>query len=271
MEFEVRLLKSKLFSKESVLFKYLPSIVFFIIFVFAWEILVPLSGVPRWLVPVPSAILRELKRVSLNGSLTQHISVTMIEIVIGFAIGAGIGLAMGIGIAYSAALEKIIYPLAIIVKVVPVTAIAPILVIWFGYGIWSKAVVVALICFFPFVVGTATGLRSVERSLVDLLNSLSASGRQTFFKVRLPWALPHIISALKIAVTMSVIGAVVGEFVGSREGLGYLVLVSLTYLNTPLVFATIFVLAAIGISLFLIAVLVERVLTPWAISEEQKG
>lgn len=228
-----------------------------------WELIVNLTKVPDYLVPSPSHIL--LTFVSYDKTLyVEHIGVTIQEILVGFVLGSSIGIAAGILIAYSRFLEKTVYPLAILVKVTPIIAVAPLLTIWFGYGITSKIIVVVIISFFFPLVNTALGFRSVDPDLIHLLQSLSASELQTFFKVKLPMALPFIFSALKMSITTSVIGAVVGEFVGSVSGLGYLTLVAQSSLNVPLVFMVLTTLAIIGMALFAVVSIAERFLIPWA-------
>lgn len=212
--------------------------------------------------PTPYSIFRAFFRV--QNELWVDFYVTTIEIVLGFFIGAVVGMLMGIGIAYSKTLESVLYPAAIVVKVIPIIAIAPILTLWFGYGMTSKIVITATVTFFPLVVNTAVGLKSVDTAMIDLLNSLSANEWHTFIKVRLPSALPFIFSALKIAITVGVIGAIVGEYVGAIRGLGYLSLQAISYIDTPLLFLILVILAMLGLVLFASVVIVEKVFFPWS-------
>ncbi len=188
----------------------------------------------------------------------------MQEILIGFALGSAIGIFIGVAIAYSSVLEKTLYPVAVAIKVTPIVAVAPLLVIWFGPYLLSKVVVVAIISFFFPVVNTVLGLRSVDPTLIDLMKSLSAKETQIFVKVKFPAALPYIFSALKVSITASVIGSVVAEFVGSVSGLGYLILVAAAYIDTPLIFVLIVTLSALGLILFAAVTLAERLVIPWA-------
>jgi NitT/TauT family transport system permease protein len=154
-------------------------------------------------------------------------------------------------------------PLLLIAQIIPKVAIAPILLIWFGYGLTPKVLIAFLVAFFPVVVNTAQGLASVEHELLELGQSLKASRWQTFWKFRVPTALPDLFSGMKIAITLAVIGAVIGEFVGGNRGLGYLIIIANQELDTPLAFAAIFILSLGGILLFWLIELAERLVVPW--------
>lgn len=247
----------------------MPPTLFFVAVTVVWQVALPVLRVPSIIIPSPYEIYEAF--IVLRPLLVEHTVVTIIEIILGFAIGSAVGFAMGIGIAYSNVLESVLYPVAVTFKVIPIIAIAPLLTLWFGFDIWSKIAAAAIITFFPLVVGTATGFRSVDPSLMDLLRSLSATEYQSFFKVRLPWSLPYIFAALKIAITLSVIGAVVGEFVGTKKGLGQLILVATAYLETAQVFAVIVLLAVLGIILFASIITLERIVAPWASTVETQS
>jgi len=165
---------------------------------------------------------------------------------------------------YSRVANQMFYPLLVASQSIPKVAVAPILLVWFGTGIESKLAMAFVIAFFPIVVDTATGLRSTSPELLELARSLQCSRLQTFFKIQLPSALPSIFSGAKIAVTLSVIGAVIGEFIGSNEGLGNLLLTANSQLNSPLVWASLTVLSVLGMLLYGIVALAERILMPWA-------
>jgi NitT/TauT family transport system permease protein len=160
-------------------------------------------------------------------------------------------------------LRDIIMPLLLVAQLVPKVAVAPLLLIWFGYGLMPKVLIAFLVAFFPIVVNGASGLGSVEPELLDLGSSLQASRWQTFWKFRVPSALPEIFSGMKIAVTLAIIGAIIGEFVGGNRGLGYLIIVANQELDTPLAFAAILLLSAVGIILYALIELIERMLLPW--------
>jgi len=225
-------------------------------FLAIWEAVVRAIGVPRWLLPPPSEIAAAL--VANWPLIYQHALVTLAEITVGFGLAFFGGVVLAVAIARSRVVDRALYPLVVASQTVPVVAIAPLLLIWFGYGLWPKALVVALICFFSIVVNTVDGFRAVDPDLVDLLRTMGATDRQIFQKIEVPSALPYLLSGTKIAVAVSVIGAVIGEWVGAQAGLGYLMIRSVSQFQTARVFACIVVLSAIGVVLFGIVALVER-------------
>jgi NitT/TauT family transport system permease protein len=234
-----------------------------------WEIMFSIFKIPRWLVPKPSDIylsfINDAKRY-----LLKHTLITLQEILLGFTIGASVGALLGLIVSYSDFMRRVVYPLAIFIKVIPIIAIAPLLTIWFGFGIWSKVAIIIFITFFPLFISTIVGLRSVDPCLLDLMNSISASKLQVLFKVRLPMALPYIFAALKIAITSSVIGAVIGEFVGATSGLGSMLLIAQSYMDTPLMFVMLITLAILGLSLFGLVCIAERIVIPWSATQESQ-
>ncbi|MSP79282.1 MAG: ABC transporter permease [Dehalococcoidia bacterium] len=232
-----------------------------------WEVLVRVTATPRWLLPPPSAIGQEL--LNSRELLLRHTVVTLEEVALGFAaaLAAGIGIAMAI--AYWRTVSRAVYPLVIASQTIPIIAIAPLLLVWVGYDIRPKVIVVALISFFPIVVNMVDGLRAVEPDMVHMLRSLGASRRQVFQKVQIPGSLPYLFSGLKIAAAVSVIGAVIGEWVGASAGLGYLMVQAAPRFQTALVFASIVVLSLMGIALFLAVAALERVLLPWRHTPKQ--
>jgi ABC-type nitrate/sulfonate/bicarbonate transport system permease component len=202
--------------------------------------------------------------VATNASLfADNALVTLTEILLGFALGAAAGVALGILLSYSRLAERAIYPWLVASQMVPIVAVAPILVVWFGFTIIPKVLVVALVCFFPIVVNTIDGLRSVDPEMVRLVRTLGMSKLRIMRSVRVPSALPHMFSGLKVAMALATIGAVFGEWVGSSEGLGYLMLALNNQLATTELFAAVLVLSAMGIALFFLVGLVERLVIPW--------
>lgn len=189
---------------------------------------------------------------------------TLKEVVYGFTLSVVIGIPIAVGIANSRILNLTFYPILIAVQSVPKVAIAPILLVWFGTGLESKLAIAFLVAVFPIIVDTSTGLRSTSRDLLDLARSLRASPLQTFMKVQFPYALPFVFSGAKIAVTLAVIGGVIGEFVGSTEGLGNLLLVATSQLDSPLAWAALIWLSMLGIVLFLAVSVAEKLIMPWA-------
>ena len=227
----------------------------------AWEGLVAVNDVPSWKLPPPSAIAVEMWEA--RSMLASHTWVTLEEVLVGFTIALAVGVCLASLIALSPTLGRALYPPVIASETVPWIVIAPLLLIWVGYGMQHKVIVVALIALFPVVVNTVDGLRSTDPDMVSLLRTLGANRWQIFSKAQVPSSLPSLFSGIKIAVTASVIGAVVGEWVGSSEGLGYLAIRSKSQFLTDRVFASIFLLCLMGIVLFLAAALAERKLLPW--------
>lgn len=241
-----------------------------VVLVAAWQLWVQLGNIKEFLLPSPADIAHELYA-SWSSILAPNAWVTLQETLIGFALGCLLGFILAVGITYSRFLERVLYPPIVASQAVPKLAIAPLFVVWLGFGMLPKIVVTILLVFFPIVVTAAQGLRSVDASLLELLRSVSANGWQVFWKVRLPHALPAIMSGMKIGMTLAVIGAVVGEWVGANAGLGYLVLYSQSQLNTRLTFAAIIILVVMGLVLFALVDLLGRVLTPWSNEAQQLG
>ena len=226
-----------------------------------WEGLVALTRTPAWLLPAPSAIIAAA--VGVQDLLLRHTAVTLLEALLGFGAALVLGLLLAAAMALSPALERALYPLVIASQAINPLAIAPLLLIWLGYGLEPKVVIVVLICFFPIVVNTVDGLRATDPELTRLLRSLGADRWQVFRLVRLPAALPYLLSGAKVAIAVSVIGAVIGEWVGASAGLGYFMIRSAAALQTPRVFAAVVITALLGLLLFGLAGLVERWLLPW--------
>ncbi|WP_159500723.1 ABC transporter permease [Microbacterium sp. 18062] len=227
-----------------------------------WQVSVDLLDVPRLILPSPIAITEVY--VEFQGYLWEGAWVTLSEALAGFALAIVVAVPVGMLVASSKYVETALYPLLVAVNAIPKVAIAPLLVVWMGFGILPKIVMVFLMCFFPIVISTATGLRSAPSELVELGKSNGATGLQTFVLVRLPWATQQIFVGLKVAITLAVIGAVIGEFVGASQGLGYLIVQSGASANTALAFAAIGLLALLSIVLFYGIGLVEKALLPWA-------
>lgn len=235
---------------------------FFLLVVALWELTVRLGSVPPYLLPSPSGVLSVLTRDWQT--LGLNALVTMGEAMAGFALGNAAGFMIGVLFSSWRVAEKAMYPYVIALKTTPILALAPLLVIWFGTGWLSKIIASALICFFPIVVNATRGLRAAQTEAVDLFRSLAASRLQTFLKLRLPTSLPYIFSALRISTSLSVVGAVVGEFVGAQQGLGYLILVSSYRFETEMMIAATIAAAIGGVAFFGLVVLLEALVVPWS-------
>ena len=226
-----------------------------------WQLAVVVFNIPNYLLPTPLNVLQTL--IDNRGELASQSVPTLIETIAGFAISIPVGLGLAVLIVSSPHIEKALYPLLVSSQVVPKIAIAPLLLVWFGLGLLPKIIVTFTICFFPIVIQTSVGLRSVPTEMLDLARSMGSSRIQMFWRFRFPHALPNIFGGLKIAITLALIGAIVGEYVGASEGLGYLLTVASGQLNTSLVFATIFVLVIIGVILYGAVDFLERVTVKW--------
>lgn len=230
-----------------------------------WRVL----DVPRFVVPRPSGILVETWH--WRGHLAWHAGITLYETLAGFALSVAVGIPLAVLIVYSPVLRSAIYPLLVVAQAVPKVAIAPVLLLLLGAGEVSKVVVAFLVAFFPVVVDTATGLAATPPELLDLSRSYRAGALRTFVKVRFPMALPFVFSGLKVAVTLAVIGAVVGEFVGSDRGLGYVIVSATSYWKSNLAFAAMLLLALMAVGLFALVELVERLVCPWYAVAREAG
>ncbi|PKB61653.1 MAG: nitrate ABC transporter permease [SAR202 cluster bacterium Casp-Chloro-G4] len=249
-------------------FSWLPSLLIILALLALWEGYVRIFDVQKWLLPSPVVIAATL--VESAALLSRHAWVTLVEVLVGFGLALASGVALASMIAFSRTLERAIYPFVIASQTIPIIAVAPLLLIWIGYGLAPKVIVVALIAFFPIVVNMVDGLKSADPDMVSLMRTLGANRRDIFMKVQFPSSLPFLFSGTKIAMTFSVIGAVIGEWVGSSAGLGYLMIRSKPQFLTERVFAAIVVLSAMGILLFLFVGLVERLVIPWWHTERRK-
>jgi ABC-type nitrate/sulfonate/bicarbonate transport system permease component len=229
--------------------------------VLAWELHVRYYDTAEWFLPAPSKIASTLWHD--RSTLLDNGWVTLQEVLAGFAVAVVLGVGLAILITSSQLFEWAVYPLVIASQAIPLIALAPLLLVWFGYGATPKIIVTALIAFFPITVATVDGLRSADRELLDLLRSYGANSSRRFRMVKIPSALPSFFSGAKIGISVAVIGAVFGEYVGADSGLGYLINISAAKLRTDLVFAAIVVLAVMAVTLFLIGALLERRILRW--------
>jgi ABC-type nitrate/sulfonate/bicarbonate transport system permease component len=258
MDKKIKQLLAKLINESN---KWLPAFILIVILLFIWQIICILASIPKWLLPMPTDILIELYQ--HWDLLLKHSFVTLYEIVIGFSFSIITGLIIGGFIAYSKTLEKSLYPIIISSQTIPIIAIAPILLVWFGYGLLPKVLVVGLIAFFPIAVNTIDGLKTIDEDIINMMKTLGASKSQIFKKIQIPNSLPSIFTGLRIGMASSVIGAVISEWVGSSEGLGYLMIRSKPQFLTERVFAAIFLLSVIGLLLFLFVNYCEKKIVYW--------
>ncbi len=236
----------------------------FVVVVGSWEAVIQLLAVPSYIVPAPSAIWQSLVRGIASGLFISNGLVTLSEAFLGFLGAAVLAIFLGSIIAQSRFMERVIYPYLIAIQTTPKVAIAPLFIIWFGFGISSKIIMAGIIAFFPILVNVIAGLRSTDPQRIELMRSLRASRWQIFKMVMLPSALPMIFAGLQVAVIFSLLGAIVGEFVGSRKGLGNLIMQMNINLDTAGVFAVLVCLSSIGIALHLIMRWLQQKLLFWA-------
>jgi NitT/TauT family transport system permease protein len=229
-----------------------------------WAAAVAVFRIPDYLLPPPQDVA--LRIVSDWPILLKNSLSTLYSVFVGYAASVLLGIPIAFAIVLSRTIERVAMPVLVMSQSIPKIAIAPILVVWLGFGILPKIAVVFLISFFPIVVSTVSGLKSVEADMVDLVRSMGANTTKVMLRVRVPAALPQMFAGLKIAICLSVVGAIVGEFVGSDSGLGYLLLTSTGSLDGSLIWSALFILIAIGIILFAIVAKIERLMIPWHVS-----
>lgn len=255
-----RPVRSGRLANEAVSYVLLPAATFFSL-VLLWEVLPPLLEVPAYILPVPSAFFAEF--VNSFPQLFGHSLVTIQEIVYGFIAGVLISVPLALLIVSNKTLEKSLYPLIIFFQLIPKIAIAPLFIVWFGFGLFPKVFFTFLLCFFPVLVSSMSGFRELDPRILYLTRSMGASSWQTFRAIRLPAALPSIFSGMKVSIVLATTGAIVAEFVGANAGLGYLLLRATTFLNMPLIFACLMALCIIGLLFSFAVTLLESLVMPW--------
>jgi ABC-type nitrate/sulfonate/bicarbonate transport system permease component len=229
--------------------------------VLIWEIATRALDIPVYLLPAPELLIADV--VEKPGVVLDAFVATSIAAVLGFLFAAALGIGLGIVIARWFVMEELLYPYLNIIRVTPIIAIAPLLTIWFGHGRTPVVIVAVIIAFFPIVVGTVLGLKSVDPDLINLMRTLSASDRVILRKIRLPHAMPYIFSAFRISAPLAVIGTLVAEFVGGSSGLGYLLITARGRIDTSMVFLMVVLSALLGIAFFQVVVAIERRVIRW--------
>lgn len=235
------------------------AVVSFAVFVAAWKLVTIIGGYPEFILPAPEVVAERAVRAIGSGVLWEHTAVTLLEVVLGFAVGATVAIGVGIALGKSVLVERVLSPYIVAAQAVPILALAPLLDIWFGGGLLARVVICALIVFFPIAIATMVGIRSADPLLGEMLRSLGATGAQRTRHLEVPSALPVIFGGLRVGVTLSVIGAVVAEWAGASVGLGVLINIANQGLfDTPLMFVALAALAIIGLAFYGLVVLVER-------------
>lgn len=230
-----------------------------------WQLVVVVFNIREYIIPSPLAVFTVLFNAEASAvyGWGGHLAATLAEIALGFGISAFLGILIAVVVSWSRLIRSILMPLLIFFNSIPKIAMAPLFLIWFGYGIIPNATIAILIAFFPVVINTAAGLNAVDQDLLDLVNYLHATRWQVFAKIQFPNALPYIFSGLKIATTLCVVGAIIGEFIASDRGLGFVLMDAQAMIDTPPMFAGLLVIAALGLGLFGLVSFFERLLIPW--------
>lgn len=232
-----------------------------------WEASVYLFDIPVYLLPAPSVIWTD--STAIAGPIWGHTTATLYTVLIGFVVSILVSLPLAVALTSSRAVANAIYPILVLTQSIPKVALAPILVVLLGANELPRIVVTFLVAFFPLVIAIATGLMAVPSELIELGRSYKASILQELYRIRLPYAIPFVFSGLKVAITLSVVGAVVGEFVNADKGLGYLIVSATAFFKVPVAFGALIILSVMGIVLFQAIVVIERVFFPWSAESGQ--
>jgi len=231
----------------------------FVVFVVVWKAVVVVGGLPTFILPPPETVAARFASAWLDGTVWPHFVTTIVEILLGFVVGVAVALVVGYGLARSALFERLASPYLVAAQAIPILVLAPLLVLWFGSGLASKVIICALIVFFPVAIATMVGIRSVDARLIELGRSLRATDRQVLTTLEIPAALPSIFGGLRVGATLAVVGAVVGEWAGAKEGLAVLInLARGSLFDIPLMFAALLTIALVGVVLYLLVVTAER-------------
>lgn len=240
--------------------QYLPVITIILLMVI-WEIITKVTSIPNYILPAPSVIIKET--FVEYQTLLKEGWVTTYELLGGYLLAIIVGIPCAVLIVYSSIFERTIYPILVFMQTVPKIAIAPLFIVWFGIGTLPKVLVAFSMAFFPIVIDTVAGLRSINPDMISLARSMGATRLEILRKIQFPNALPHIFSGLKVAITLAVVGAIVGEFVGADKGLGYLLLVANGNMDTTFLFAALIILTVIGLLFFYLVEWLEKKIIPW--------
>jgi NitT/TauT family transport system permease protein len=242
-------------------------VILVVLLIVLWELAIRLFRIPPYLIPAPEAVVKQL--FAQWDTLLGEAIPTTVATLGGFAMSIAFGIPIALVIAYSRTIESYVYPLLVFSQSVPKIAIAPLFVVWFGFGIIPKIICAFMLGFFPIVVSTVMGFKSVDTDMIDLARSMKASRLETFMRISLPQALPSIFAGLKVSITLAVVGAVVGEFVGSNSGIGYVMQRSIGTFDLPTMFAALVILALLGVVLFWVVDRIERLVIPWHVSQRE--
>ncbi|WP_334077475.1 ABC transporter permease [Paenibacillus sanfengchensis] len=242
-----------------------PPLVAVILFLVLWQMATSLFHIEEWILPSPSDIAREAA--ANSSGLWEHTRATLELMILGFAIGTGVGLLVAFVLHYVPFLKSSLYPLIILSQNVPTIALAPLLMIWFGFGILPKIIVITLVCFFPVAVAAMDGLTRTDRVMLDYMRMTGASRGEIFRKLEIPHAVPSMLSGIKIAATYSVMGAVIAEWVGAEKGIGYYMMLQKASFRTDRIFVAIAIIVAVSLAMFTLVALLEK----WLVRYKSAG
>jgi NitT/TauT family transport system permease protein len=234
-----------------------------------WIVVAETQLVPHYLLPSPVAVLHRI--VELRSLYLTHTVVTAIEILLGFILAVVVGVLLAVAVIYVRAFEAAVYPAIVATQAIPKVAIGPLFVVWLGFGLLPKVVIAFLIAFFPVLVDTVVGLRSVDTESIYLLQSMGASRWKVFRFLRLPAALPNIFAGMKVAITLATVGAIVGEFVGSNDGLGYVLLFANGTMDTTMLFGALVLISALALAFYLIVYALDSICIRWHVSKRTQS
>ena len=242
--------------------RYLPAAALFAALLAAWQLAVSGLGLREYLLPAPMRVIQAMLGDEIPWP--RHVGVTALEIGGAFVVAGAVGVALGIAVAWTPLLSRALVPFLVFVNTLPKVAVAPLFLLWLGYGVLPNMLIGALIGFFPVVINTAVGLSQVDEELLDLGRVFNAPKWKVFTTIRIPNAYPYILSALKVTATAAVVGAIVGEFVASQQGLGYVIITTQGSMNTPVAFAALVWISLVGLAVYGLVVLAARRIAPWA-------
>ncbi len=238
-----------------------------VVFLAGWELACRVTGISELVLPAPTVVFLTLWNGLVSGYLLPHIWLTTVEMLLGLAVGCGIGFVCGIVLGETEFLRRVLYPYVIATQVVPKLALVPLFIVWFGFGMTSTVVITALICFFPLLENTMTGIRHIDPQKRELFRMLGATRLQTLFRLKIPSGLPVILAGLRVAVVLALVGAVVAEFIAGRAGLGAMIIASQGMMDSPLMFALLIVITILGMLFYQATLLVEQ----WLLRRHLKG
>jgi len=250
--------------------KILPKLLYFMVFLCIWQLIVTVFKLKVFILPSPIRVFQHIfyPPMAAKYNWFRHIGATLTEIGLSFLATVAVGMSLAILITWSKVLSQLLMPIITMFNSLPKVALAPVFLLWFGYGLVPNIMVAILVAFFPLVINAVTGLKAVDDDLLDLVRYLNASKVQMFIKIRIPNSMPYVFAGMKISATMCVVGAIVGEFIASQKGLGYLIRDAQAFIDTPTMFACLILLSVMGYLFFSFILFLEKLCMPWNIRKD---